>query len=143
MKKNISKKVKQNPATLTAELQNNPEFINLEKEIATSAQNKKKEVDEKVEQDLMKLTAMLRKAPQLLDRMIQIATLSQSDGEEISTVDQVESQLVKAVQSLGVETMSRWAKNAEEKQAEKVRKENPGVCQREKKTFRSIAFLEK
>ena len=56
MKKNISKKVKQNPATLTAELQNNPEFINLEKEIATSAQNKKKEVDEKVEQDLMKLS---------------------------------------------------------------------------------------
>ena len=42
MKKNISKKVKQNPAILTAELQNNPEFINLEKEIATSAQNKKK-----------------------------------------------------------------------------------------------------
>ena len=143
MKKYISKKVIQNPATLTTEAQNNPELISLAQEIVASVQNNGKEVNPKTEQDLIALNSMLRKNPELLDRIKQIATLAQSDGDEISTADAVEAQVIQEVRCLGNEVLCSWAKNAEEKNVEKMRREMPGICQREKKNFGGTPNLEK
>ncbi len=82
-----------------------------------------------------KLIEKLRKQPQLFERFEAIMQLSSEDTEQsVKTADQVEALLIEEVRKLGNQTLCCWAENAEEKIAQKTKKEYPEVKHREKKS---------
>lgn len=93
---------------------------------------KKIRKDDLTEADLA-LLGQLKRQPELRARIEHILALADAHEGPLQTADQVEEELVEVIRKLGNDTLTHWARGAEERVSEELRSGDPTVRSRKKK----------
>ena len=81
----------------------------------------------------VQLIQQLRDHPEMLERLRSILDLTRNADGPLKTADQVEELLIQELRRLGHTSMTQWAKQAEARVSEEVRRQDPTLRSRKKK----------
>lgn len=81
----------------------------------------------------MKLIEQLRERPLIRERVRRILEIGDSTEGRLKSADEVEELLIEEMRRLGNETMTTWARHAQERVGRELKSEDPTVLKRKKK----------